>query len=193
MRRSCSGIATAGLIGALLLSACTSERSEPPTEATATESTPVDEPTVDGTDQASWRDEYTASELAAYEAALQRWTEYEVRSEPIWATGKANAEAEALFRQYFPAPNWQAQLEKLQTYEEAQVRVTGLPSVQWSRAARIKIGGTTGSVSITQCVDYLTAELVPIRQADREGASVPAARLAHHRAWAASGSALADL
>ena len=67
--------------------------------------------------------------------------------------------AEALFRQYFPAPNWQAQLEKLQTYEEAQVRVTGLPSVQWSRAARIKIGGTTGSVSITQCVDYLTAQL----------------------------------
>jgi hypothetical protein len=129
----------------------------PPTEPSVSESTPTSTsqaPTID-----SWRDDYSDDELAAYHAALARWTEYETRAAPIWEAGKATPEAQALFRQYFPAPNWQAQFQTLETYEQAEVRVTGLPTVKWSEATRIKTGGSTGSVSIRQCVDYLTAQI----------------------------------
>ena len=70
----------------------------PSTSASASSSSPSSSPS---SDPDAWRDQYTAGELAAYDAALQRWQSYETRSEPIWAAGKSTPAAKALFKDYW--------------------------------------------------------------------------------------------
>ena len=109
------------------------------------------EPAVSPTDnEPSWEDDYTDKQLATYQDALARWTEYETKSEDIYATGKATAQAEALFKEYYPSPIWQSKFQVLQGYEQVRARSEGLPIVHWSKATSI----TKTSTTIRQCVDY---------------------------------------
>lgn len=157
MRRSHFGIATAGLVGVLLLGGCTADSTEPPPDASDSEGMTSNEPQVSDTVSDAWRDEYTQGELAAYDSALARWTEYEMRAAPIWAQGKATQAAEALFQEYLASPTWQIVLDRLETYERVKVRVPRPPEIFWSRPARISVRNGGASVAIEQCVD-LTAQ-----------------------------------
>lgn len=153
LRRNASVLAVAT---ALMLSATgcggddvpTAEPTETTTSATPTESTSPTET------ETAWQDKYTEAQLDAYEAALSRYKEYETRSEPIWAEGKATDRAEALFKQYFPSPLWQDRLRTLAQYEQVDVQIDGLADVYWSKAS---ISDSGRSVVIDQCVDYTTA------------------------------------
>lgn len=110
-------------------------------------------PTEDAS-QASdaWKSKYTKAQLTSYEDALARWNEYEQRSAPLWARGKATEAAAKLFKSYFPSPFWQSQYRRLASYEQAEVKVEGTPGIYWSKAKSISDNGL--SVEINQCVDY---------------------------------------
>ena len=103
-------------------------------------------------------DDYTNKQLKAYDEALDTWSTYEQRSEPIWARGKATPAAQALFEQYFL--DGAAQLSRLRVFEQADVRTLGLVKVFWSKARSIsnpKAAARRGlKVVIEQCVDYRT-------------------------------------
>lgn len=132
----------------MVLASC-SDDTEPAPIPDSTSST--SEPTVVPTDdEPSWEDDYTDKQLATYEGALARWTEYETKSEAIYAAGKATAEAEELFKEYFPSPVWQSKFKELQGYERGKVRIEGVPTVLWSKALSV----TAGSAAIRQCVDF---------------------------------------
>lgn len=123
-----------------------SDNSASPTVSTSPSSTSPS-PTSD-----AWKKKYSAKQLKAYQAALARWNEYEQRSEPIWARGKATQAAANLFKDYFPSPFWQGQYKTLASYEQSGVKVEGTPGIYWSRAKFIS--KNSGSVEINQCVDY---------------------------------------
>lgn len=134
--------------------ACGGDDDEP--EATPTSSsaptTQSPSPTQPSPTETVWDDKYTGAQLDAYEAALSRYEEYETRSEPIWAEGKATDRAEALFKQYYPSPLWQGQDRLLSSYQQGGVTRTGLADVYRSQAK--SIGGSGLSVVINQCVNY---------------------------------------
>ena len=147
---------------ALFATACAGD-SDPETAPTdgatssATDSTP--EPATEPNptkDPDAWRAKFDAAQLEAYDTALQRWESYESRSEPIWAKGQATPAAEKLFKAFFPHPAWRGYLDRLQTYEEVEVKSEGLASVYWSKAKSISKQGN--SVQIVQCVDYTTIQ-----------------------------------
>ncbi|KQY49590.1 hypothetical protein [Nocardioides sp. Root140] len=150
-RRLAAATATVALLATT--TACGGGDDEP--EATPSSSTPTTQspsPTEPSPTETAWQDKYTEAQLDAYEAALSRYREYETRSEPIWAEGKATGRAEALFKQYFPSPLWQGQDRLLSSYEQGGVTRTGLADVYWSRAKSISDSGL--SVVVNQCVDY---------------------------------------
>lgn len=155
-RYAVTGIALSAL--ALSTTACAGDpKAEPADGATSSATGSPSEPTTEpsptqNTD--AWRTKFDASQLEAYDAALQRWETYESRSAPIWAKGEATPAAEKLFKEFFPHPAWRGYLDRLQTYEEVEVKSEGLASVYWSRAQSISKQGT--SVQIIQCVDYTT-------------------------------------
>jgi hypothetical protein len=123
----------------------------------ATEST--SEPTTAPTptkDPDAWKSKFSPAQLEAYDTALQRWESYESRSEPLWAKGRATPSAERLFKEFFPHPSWRGYLDRLETYEEVEVKSDGLASVYWSEAKSISKEGR--SVQIVQCVDYTTIQ-----------------------------------
>lgn len=125
----------------------------PTSSATHSTSEPTTDPTPT-TDPDAWRAKFSPAQLEAYDTALQRWETYESRSEPIWAKGEATPAAEKLFKEYFPHPAWRGYLDRLETYEEVEVKSEGLASVYWSKAGSISKQGN--SVQIVQCVDYTT-------------------------------------
>lgn len=160
-------IAVAAVSIALLTTtaACGGGDDEP--EATpSSSSTPTSQspsPTEPSPTETAWQDKYTDAQLDAYEDALARYQEYETRSEPIWAAGKATDRAEALFKQYYPSPLWQGQDRLLTSYEQGGVTRTGLADVYWSRAKSISDSGL--SVVVNQCVNY---EPIITKQNDKE-------------------------
>ena len=144
----------------LALAACSSaETPDPGADPTSPSGEP--EPTSSSAspsqDPDGWRDDFSSAELDAYDAALSRWSEYEERSAPVWAAGVATNDAERLFREYFASPAWQIAYDRLETYEEVEVKIPQPPKVLWSRGKRIDVQGANGSVVLIQCVD-LTAQ-----------------------------------
>lgn len=117
-----------------------------PTESSPTETTPA------------WQAKYSKKEIAAYEAASDRFASYEQRSEPIWRKGEATPAAEQLFKEYFYG--WQNQLSRLRLYEEANVEVHGTPTVLESRPTRIALSKRGEGVTVRQCIDWSTSELL---------------------------------
>lgn len=148
---------TTVLIASLGIAACGGADDEPKATPSSsnTPTTQSPSPTEPSPNETAWQDKYTAVQLAGYEDALSRYQEYETRSEPIWAEGKATDRAEALFKQYYPSPLWQGQLQTLSQYEQVDVQISGLAEVYWSEAKSISDIGR--SVVIDQCVDYTTA------------------------------------
>jgi hypothetical protein len=123
-----------------------------PSPSTVDGSSATPTPSLPTSDPDAWRSDFTSAQLDAYDAALARWDAYEARSEPIWAAGRATPAAESLFKEFFPSPIWNDQLEQLRIYERYQVRIAGTPTVLWSRAR--SIGRAGSAVEIVQCVDY---------------------------------------
>ncbi len=140
--------ATATLGLAAGLAGCSGDNPPDPIPTVSTSPTPTSTPTP------SWESKYTPEELAAYEAALDRWTEYETKSEPIWAAGKATPAAKALFQEYFPSPLWQGRFELLKGYEKIHAKTIGSPKVFWTRPVQVN----SVAVKFEQCVDYTTAK-----------------------------------
>lgn len=145
IRRTLSTLAALTLAAGL--TACSDDKDDPNTSPTETPSSAEPTPT-----ETAWQDDYTAKQLKAYDAALQRWESYLQRSEPIWAAGKATPQAEDLFKEYFPDPAWRNQFEQLATYEEVEIKTTQQPEIYWSRAKRIS--KDLRGVRIEQCVLY---------------------------------------
>ncbi len=146
-------VATVSIALLATTAACGGGDDEP--EATPSSSAPTTQnpsPSDPTPTETAWQDKYTDAQLDAYEDAFSRYQEYETRSEPIWAEGKATDRAEALFKQYYPSPLWQGQDRLLSSYEQAGVTRSGLADVYWSRAKSISESGL--SVVINQCVDY---------------------------------------
>ena len=104
------------------------------------------------TPEASWRDEYTAKELAAYEEALDTWTTFEAKAAVFLEEGKATPEAKALYERYYPASQAEYWFEALQGLEQVNAHTEGAPTVLWSVSPRI----SENSVDIEQCTDYTT-------------------------------------
>lgn len=123
----------------------TEESDLPETSPSARASaTPSASPAAD-----AWRAKFSGRELKAYDQALQRWEEYESRSEPVWARGKVTPAAEALFKEYWMT--YGTQLSRLETYELMEIAVSGTPEVLWSKAARFEHDARR--VVIKQCID----------------------------------------
>ena len=144
------------VIAFLVLTGCSDETNpdgsdEPTPTAPITSTSPT--PTTP-----AWQDEYSKKEIAASEAALDRFATYEQRSEPIWRKGEATPAAEQLFKEYFQEGVWQTQMSRLRLYEEAKVEVHGTPTVLQSRPTRIALSKQSESVTIRQCVDYSTVK-----------------------------------
>jgi hypothetical protein len=143
-------------IGLLLLAAClvscagddtssttASSNSTPPTVTPSESSSPSSpSPSAMG-----WEDQFTAAQLDEYRAALARWEDYERESQPLWADPDPSNETLAFFRQYFYAPS--AMQNQLSTYAQVQIKISGLPTVLWSKPLRIQ----NAAVTIRQCID----------------------------------------
>jgi hypothetical protein len=155
-RRAHRALLGSALCLAALLSGCSGDKSSAePSPAPSTLA--ATEPSSEATSASlSWEQQFTSSQLAAYEAAKAQLEAYESESEPYWASGKATPEAKKLFQKYFPAPVWQIYFDRLKTYEQADVTVTGLPTVVWSKATNVDATARQGSVTLLQCVDYST-------------------------------------
>ena len=132
----------------------------PPAESSTTAPTETSSPSPTNTTKPAWHDRYSKKELAAYEAALDRFETYEQRSEPIWRRGKATPAAEELFKEYFTDGAWQREISRLRSYEQANVEVHGTPTVLRSQATRIAVSERGGSTTIRQCIDYRTSQLL---------------------------------
>lgn len=146
--------------GLMLTAGCQGDGKAQPLPPAGSSSTTAAEPSSSlpdptETTQPAWQAKYSEKEIAAYEEALDRFTTYEQGSEPIWRRGKATPAAEELFKEYFYT--WQDQLRRLQTYEQVNVKITGVPSALNSRPTRIKIASDGQSVTIRQCVDFTTS------------------------------------
>jgi hypothetical protein len=150
-------VAIATALAGLTLTAACGGNDDPETLPPATTSPSSSSPAISPTPTTpAWESKFTKDQLAEYERALDRWTTYEQRSEPIWASGKATPAAEALFKEFFL--NASGQYHTLQTYELAKVKTEGTPKIYWSKATSIsdpKKAGTRGmSTVIQQCVNY---------------------------------------
>ena len=154
LRRS---IISAVALGALALTAAACGGDDGPetlpTPTTSTSSTPEQSPTPT---TPTWESEFTEEQLAEYNEALKRWDTYEQRSEPIWAAGKATPAAQALFKEFFL--NSDEQFQTLQSYEQVEVKIEGVPKVYWSKALAIgdpkKASQQSMTAVIRQCIDY---------------------------------------
>lgn len=142
-----AAVAAVVLTLAFALASCTSD-DKPATKPSATQTSPT---TAATTAAPSWKNSYSPKELAAYEAALARYTAYQAKVKPVWAAGKATPAAKALFKEYFIP--WQYYFGQLEQYEASNIRLNFEMDVLNSEATRIKLGADGGSVSIRQCVD----------------------------------------
>lgn len=126
----------------------------PPLDTTAATTSPSPTPTEDPD---AWKSDYDEDQLRAFDEALAVWQEYEEKSEPIWAAGKATADAEKLFKKYWTT--WANTLNTLSKAEEFGARSFGLPEVIWSRASRVKLTESgAADVAIRQCIDPSTVK-----------------------------------
>lgn len=171
-RRAHGALVVCGLCLALLLLGCREDEESISSQGSPSSSTSTARPTTASASASpSGEASFEAEELRAYDAALEFWSTYERESEPIWAEGRATKDAEALFKRYFVSPVWKRFMNRLRTYEGADVKVIGLPTVLWSKAADIHIESNQGSVTITQCVDYASQV---VRQAGKSIDPIPA-------------------
>ena len=99
-----------------------------------------------------WVAKYNQAELDAYQRALSRWEQYELRAAPIWEEGKATAGAERLFRRYFIG--WRRPLSLLELYAQNDVKVVGVPKVLSSRPTKVSLAEDGDTVIVRQCVDF---------------------------------------
>lgn len=137
---------------AMTLTACSDEdTSGIPTAGTpAASATPSPTPT--------WATDFTAEEIAEYDKALARWTEYETRSQALWANPKVTPESQELLRDYWIT--WPNMVNTLTYYEKNGYAVKSLATTLWSRAGAVTKTPNGYSVVIEQCVDPSTGEMV---------------------------------
>lgn len=175
VRHATATIATAAAL-TMTLAGCGGDEPDPipSTSPSTSASAPSPSPS---TDPDAWKKKYNAKQVAAFDAALQRWDDYESRSEPIWAKGKATPAAQDLFKDYFSSSGAMIQFNRLKTYQQVEVTVSGTPEVYWSRAKEITKPAT--SVTIEQCLDYTPVETTQRGEAVDRPAPTPQLRTIH--------------
>lgn len=101
---------------------------------------------------AEWKSEYSDEELAIYREAVQRVAAYELKSQPIWAAGKATESAKEFFQENLLS--WQATWLQLRSYDKRNIQVARRPEVLSTKAKSIKLleDGAV-SVVLTRCTD----------------------------------------
>lgn len=158
---------------ALGLSGCSdTPEADPAPEAIEATPTVSSSPTPTA-DPDGWRAKYRSTELEAYDAALGRWKEYESRSEPIWAKGKATPTAQELFKEYWTA--WAPMFIRLQDYEKNGLAVSGTAKVLTSKASLIDLSGQK-RVVIKQCIDPAPITVTEHGEADAPTTQAPYTR-----------------
>lgn len=138
------------------------------TAAACTKDRPVEEPSAAPSASPSPATprgaELSAEQQADYEKALARWTEYTVRSEPIWATGKFTPEAVELFQEYWvPYP---LMVDRLETYERSGISVSGVVEVIESWPVKVTSKNRIVTVVLKQCVDPSPIVISPTPQGE---------------------------
>lgn len=139
------------------------------TAAACTKDKPVEEPSAapsaSPSPSATPRGaELSAEQQADYEKALARWTEYTVRSEPIWATGKFTPEALKLFQEYWVA--YPLPADELETYERSGITVSGIAEVKQSWPAKVTSKNGIVKVVIKECIDVSPITFAPAAQGE---------------------------
>lgn len=121
-----------------------------PEAAPTTPSSAVTTTTEPSPSESAWAGKFSDAQMETYEKALQRYTDYQRRSEPVWRKGKVTPAAKSLLQEYFY--NWRSELADLQLLDDNDVTMKGYPPVVWSRPKRVK----QRAVTIEQCIDPTT-------------------------------------
>ncbi len=151
--KTSTAVITTGAV-LLALAGCTNGEDPDPIPGGTETSAPTTSTTE--TPEASWRDEYTAKELAAYEEALDSWTTFVAKEAVILEEGKATPEAKALYEKYYPSSQAEYWIWALEGLEQVNAHYEGVATVSWSISPRI----SENSVDIEQCTDYTTVRSV---------------------------------
>ncbi len=139
-------VALAYMLAVALLGAC---------DTSGGPSDPTSEPTSASTRSAptpTWRSEFSASEVAAYDEGLAWFETYDLEEEAILREGKATPEAKQLYQEN--RTDWQAAWRDLQLYEKQKIVFPRRPEVLSTEPGVIRIGdGKEASLRINRCVD----------------------------------------
>ncbi|WP_159083765.1 hypothetical protein [Nocardioides terrigena] len=150
-------LALSGVVALLVLcaaSGCSTEASDPGAEPTSlpTQAPSAVDPSTPS-EPPAWHEKFTAEQIDAYEAALNRWQQYAERTNEAWRVGDNSAEARATIREY--DMQWQATLSVFEDSVTQGIRIERPIKPIWSKPTLIRLGSDgTGTVVIYQCTDY---------------------------------------
>lgn len=146
-------------VGVLLASAaCGSDDPEPlpppSTSSSATSTSPAPAETEDtGGPPSGWKEDFSNRQLRAYQAALASLERYDRGAGPIYAEGKDTPAARRFFRSNDLEP--QKRIELIQGIERAGIHEVRAAEPLWTKVKSVTLRPDgTGTVLITQCVDY---------------------------------------
>jgi hypothetical protein len=141
-----AAVAAAFTLAVTLLGAC--DTPSDPSNATS-------EPTSASTRSAptpTWRSDFSATEVAAYDEGLAWFEAYDLEEEAILREGKATPEAKQLYQEN--RTDWRAAWRDLQLYEKQKIVFPRRPEVLSTEPAVIRIGDDKeASLRINRCVD----------------------------------------
>lgn len=145
---------------AVFLTACggtTEDPSPSPTEPLT--SAPSPSPS-----EASWRDDYTADQLANYDAALKRYEEFWSKDNDAKAKGADTPGVKAMYEDYSFTAAADYNLF-VKSYVKGGVRLEVPPTALWFEAGEIRDEWLT----VVQCTDYSKMRLVKNGQTIPQG------------------------
>ncbi len=126
----------------------------PSSSSSATSTSPSPTATEDaGGPPVGWEEEFSNRQLRAYRAALSSSERYDRGAGPIYAKGKDTPAARRFFRSNDLEP--EKRIELIQGIERAGIREVRAAEPLWTKAKSVTLRPDgTGTVLITQCVDY---------------------------------------
>jgi hypothetical protein len=146
-----ANVLAACVLAALVITGCSDETTpngsdDPTPTAPTTSSTPT--PTTP-----AWQAKFTAEQLEAYDAALERWQKYTEKTNEIYRVGKDTPEARAVLREY--SMQWQGDVAVLADTADRKVRIERPAKPLSWKAVSIKLNDDgTGNLIISQCTSY---------------------------------------
>lgn len=138
--------AVAFLLAAAMLGACDTSGGPPDSTPKTTSAS------IASTPSPSWRSDFSAPEVAAYDEGLAWFEAYDLEEEAVLREGKATPEAKRLYQEN--RTDWQAAWRDLQLYEKQKIVFPRRPEVLSTEPGVIRIGdGEEASLRINRCVD----------------------------------------